>query len=187
LVIADVSDKGMGAALFMTLTRSTVRASVASKCSPADCISHANALITADAVNAMFVTLFYAQLDPTSGELIYVNAGHNPPLYYSAKRHAFTPLARTGLALGVSDTSKYEQRSIILEPDDFLLLYTDGVTEAPDAQEEPFGDERLLRVAWAHPGATAAAIVAAVETALHDFTGGEPPFDDITMVAVKRI
>jgi sigma-B regulation protein RsbU (phosphoserine phosphatase) len=187
IVIGDVTDKGMPAALFMTLTRSTVRASVVAGRSPADCISQANTLIAADAANGMFVTFFYGQLDPTTGELTYVNAGHNPPLYYHTADHCMTGLARTGMALGINDAFRYEQRTVILEPGDFVLLYTDGVTEAFDADHEQFGEERLRRIVNDKRNSTAAEIIATLEAALDDFTGGASPSDDITLVFVKRL
>ncbi len=187
LVIADVSDKGMAAALFMALTRSTVRASVAPARLPADCISRANALICADAANGMFVTLFYAQLDPASGEMTYVNAGHNPPLHYRAKENQLIELTRTGIVLGFSDLIQYMQRTETLKSGDFVLLYTDGVTDAQNAQQEHFGEERMTRIINEKRNGSAAEIVSAMEAALHDFTGGAVPFDDITMMVVKRL
>lgn len=187
IVIGDVTGKGMSAALFMTLTRSTVRASIVAGRSPADCISQANTLIAADAANGMFVTFFYGQLDPTTGELTYVNAGHNPPLYYHTADHRMTRLVRTGLALGINDAFRYEQRTVILEPGDFVLLYTDGVTEAFDADHELFGEERLRRIVNAKRNSTAAEIIATLEAALDDFTSGASPSDDITLVFVKRL
>jgi serine phosphatase RsbU (regulator of sigma subunit) len=116
LVIADVSDKGMPAALFMALTRSIVRASVDRAPSPADGIAHANRLICADSTRGMFVTLFYALLNPATGEMTYVNAGHNPPLLCRADQDQLTPLARTGMALGVVEDTPFEQHTLRLNP-----------------------------------------------------------------------
>jgi len=127
LVIADVSDKGMPAALFMALTRSIVRASVSHASSPAAAIAHANRLICADASDGMFITLFYALLDPATGEFTYVNAGHNPPLLCGPNGR-LTELTLTGMALGVLTDSQFEEHTARLDPDDFILLYTDGVT-----------------------------------------------------------
>lgn len=187
IVIADVSDKGMGAAMFMTLTRAVVRASIAPARAPAECISRANALIAADAANGMFVTLFYAQLNPASGEFTYVNAGHNPPLHYRAQPNQLDELTRTGLALGIDEVFQYAQRSVMLEPGDFVVLYTDGVTEAHVADEELFGEERWRRVIEQKKNSSTAEIVAAADAALHEFTRGAPPFDDVTVVVLKRL
>ncbi len=185
LVIADVSDKGMPAALFMALTRSMVRASVGRASSPADGISHANRLICADATRGMFVTLFYALLNSVTGEITYVNAGHNPPLLYRADQDQLTKLTRTGMALGVIADSPFEERTLHLNPGDFILLYTDGVTDATDAHEHDFGIERLERVALDYRGAPAEGIVAALEQAVGDFAGSTAPFDDMAIVVAK--
>jgi sigma-B regulation protein RsbU (phosphoserine phosphatase) len=119
LVIADVTDKGMPAALFMALTRSIVRASAAATRSPAEAITQSNRLICADSMNSMFVTLFFGRLDPATGDLTYVNAGHNPPLWREAGRAETTPLTRTGMALGIHVAAQYEQRTVRLAPGDW--------------------------------------------------------------------
>jgi sigma-B regulation protein RsbU (phosphoserine phosphatase) len=176
----------MPAALFMALSRSIIRASVTSVPSPADAIDQANRLISADSLNSMFVTLFFAQLDPASGELAYVNAGHNPPLLCRAGQEELTALARTGLPLGLFEFTDFEAREAQLDPGDFLVLFTDGVTEALDAQEREFGDERLRRVLLELRGASAEAMAAGLEAALSAFAGTAAPSDDITYVILKR-
>ena len=185
LVIADVSDKGMAAALFMALTRSMVRASVGRAPSPADGIAQANRLISADATSGMFVTLFYALLDSSAGEMTYVNAGHNPPLLYLADEDRLTELTRTGMALGVLADAQLEERKLHLSRGDFVLLYTDGVTDATDAGLQDFGTERLQRVALDHRHESAVEIMAALEQAIDEFTGSAAPFDDLAIVVVK--
>jgi len=185
LVIADVSDKGMPAALFMALTRSIVRASVVRAPSPADGIAHANRLICADATGGMFVTLFYALLDPATGEFTYVNAGHNPPLLYRADQDGLIPLTRTGMVLGVVEEAPFEQHTLRLSPGDLLLLYTDGVTDAIDAHERYFGMERLQRLILDHRHAPTGDVMAALERAIGEFTGSAAPFDDMAMVVTK--
>jgi sigma-B regulation protein RsbU (phosphoserine phosphatase) len=185
IIIGDVTDKGMPAALFMALTRSTVRASLVPGRSAAECITQANALIAADSPNGMFVSLFYAQLDPTTGELTYVNAGHNPPLYYRAANGTLSELTRTGIVLGIDAEFSFEQRTVTLQPGDFVLLYTDGVTEAADAQADEFGVERVRQIILDHRDQSAGELITAVKTELDAFAKGVPQFDDITMVAVK--
>lgn len=187
VVIADVSDKGMGAALFMALTRSIVRASATASKFPDQCIAHANRLICADAVNAMFVTLFYAQLDPETGECQYVNAGHNPPLLYDSRRNALVELTRTGMALGVDDSLQFKRGAVRIAPGDSILLYTDGVTEATNAEDQEFGTERLRRLVNANSREPAIITVQAIKQSLRDFAGPTPQMDDITLVAIKRI
>jgi sigma-B regulation protein RsbU (phosphoserine phosphatase) len=185
LVIADVSDKGMAAALFMALTRSIVRASVDRAPSPADGIAHANQLICADATSGMFVTLFYGLLNPATGEFTYVNAGHNPPLLYRADQDQLTKLVRTGMVLGVIEDTLFEQHTLRLNAGDFIVLYTDGVTDATDAHLQGFGMERLQCVILDHRHAPAADVVAALEQAIGDFAGSTAPFDDVAIVVIK--
>ena len=186
VVIADVSDKGMAAALFMALSRSIVRASVVHVTSPAEGITQANRLICADAVNGMFVTLFYAQLDPVTGELVYVNAGHNLPLLLRAASGELTDLTRTGMALGIDESVVYGQRSVMLNPGDLILFYTDGVTDALDVQGREFGLDRLRRMVLDLRGASAKDLAAALDQALAEF-GGAVRYDDITVVVARRL
>ncbi|MEJ2558851.1 MAG: SpoIIE family protein phosphatase [Anaerolineae bacterium] len=187
IVIADVSDKGMPAALFMALSRSIIRASVTSTRSPAEDIDQANRLICADSADSMFVTLFYAQLDPQTGEVVYVNAGHNPPLLYRANEDELIELTRTGMVLGLFETVDFEQRTVQLDPADFILLYTDGVSEAMDAHNREFGRERLRRVLLDNCQAPAEDVAEAIEQALTAFTGEAAPSDDITFVIARRL
>ncbi|HJW83050.1 MAG TPA: SpoIIE family protein phosphatase [Anaerolineae bacterium] len=187
LVIADVSDKGMPAALFMALSRSIVRASVAHALSPAQAITQANRLVCADSSDGMFVTLLYALLDPVSGQLTYVNAGHNPPIVYRADQDCWFEFERTGIALGLFDPYKYEQRTLQFNVGDFVVLYTDGVTEAVDAQGQRFEEDRLRQVLLDRRRASAAQIVEALRQAIAGFTDVSAPFDDITIVVAKRV
>jgi sigma-B regulation protein RsbU (phosphoserine phosphatase) len=186
IVIADVSDKGMPAALFMALTRSTIRASVGHSLLPADGIAHANRLVCADSTSGMFVTLFYGLLDPAASEFTYVNAGHNPPLLYRAEQDQLLELSRTGMALGVMADSSFEQNTVPLHSGDFVLLYTDGVIDATDAQQREFGEERLRRVVFEQRHTPVEEIVTALEQAVKEFVGASAPFDDMTIVGLKR-
>ena len=186
VVIADVSDKGMPAALFMALSRTIVRASLIQADTPADGMTRANRLICADSPNSMFVTLFGARLDRDSGDLIYVNAGHNPPYLYHAADQPLR-LTRTGMALGIDDTLRFQQQAAHLESGDVLILYTDGMLDALNARGEEFGDERLRQVCEQHRTATASEIVAALSAEVLAFVGDQPLADDCTMVIVRRM
>ncbi len=192
LVIADVTDKGMPAALFMTLTRSTVRASVAQARSPAAAIRQVNRLLTADANEGMFVTLFYAQLDPRSGELRCVNAGHNPPLVFHTRKppsspDEFTLIGRSGMALGIEMEAGYMEHTTRLDPGDFILLYTDGLTDAMNPEGKPFELEGLRAAVFAHRYSPAATIVQAIEEAVQRHCGERRPFDDVTILIARRL
>jgi phosphoserine phosphatase RsbU/P len=186
LVIADVTDKGMPAALFMAFTRTVTRVSVDRAGSPAEGISYANRLICAENTGGLFVSLFYGQLQPATGLLTYVNAGHNLPLLYQHATGLVTSLKRTGMPLGVDTEAAYAQQTLQLLPGDILLLYTDGVTDALNAHEEEFGLQRLQLALHNRPAGSAAEVIGAVEQSLNTFTEGVAPFDDVTLVVAKR-
>jgi sigma-B regulation protein RsbU (phosphoserine phosphatase) len=185
LVIADVTDKGMPAALFMVLTRSIVRASLTRAPSPAQGMALANRLICEDAATGMFVTLFYALLDPATHQVTYVNAGHNPPLLYRAAQGKLIELRRTGMALGVLRDTPFTQQTVRLDPGDFMVCYTDGVTDAIDAQGQAFGMERLQDVVLGQRHETAAGLMAALEGAIEAFVCDTTPFDDVAIIVLK--
>jgi serine phosphatase RsbU (regulator of sigma subunit) len=186
VVIADVADKGVHAALFMALTRSIVRASITALHEPAEALRRANHLIAADATDGMFVTLCYAQFD-TAGRVTYVNAGHNPPLWYRAEVGAFLELTRTGIVLGLESDEPLEQKTIVTAPGDLLLLYTDGVTEAMNPLGEMFGRARLVEVLRAHHHSSAQDIRDGILSALNLFIEDTPQSDDVTLVIARRV
>lgn len=185
LVIADVVDKGMPAALFMAFSRSTIRNNVLRMPTPKDGIAEVNNLICADSVYGMFITMVYCQIKPDSGEVTYVNAGHNPPLLYRSDKNELIELSRTGIPLGVTEETSYDQESRTLDSGDFILFYTDGICDAVDSQGEEFGMERVQKVLLGHRQQSAEEILAALEQASIDFTGSTAPFDDITMLIAK--
>jgi serine phosphatase RsbU (regulator of sigma subunit) len=186
VVMGDVCDKGMPAALFMALTRSVVRASTVQTVGLADDLVLANRLLCADAHDGMFVTLFYGLLHPTTGVFSYVNAGHNPPLWYCAEKDGLVPLGPTGMALGLMPDAAFEQQTIRLDPGDWVLLYTDGLTDASDASANRFEIERVQRVLLPHRHGAAAELLAALEQAVDRFAGDTPPFDDIALLLLRR-
>jgi sigma-B regulation protein RsbU (phosphoserine phosphatase) len=186
VVIADVADKGMPAALFMANTRSLIRSIVSHPTPPAEALAAANRLLFADASGGMFVTLCLVQLDPGTGAVEYVNAGHNPPLYYRSNAGMLTPLERTAMPLGIDLEQAFAQGALALEPGDFILLYTDGVTEATNAAMEEFGIERLVRVVESNRQNRARELLAALEAELGDFVGASLPADDVTVAIVRR-
>ncbi len=184
LVIADVSDKGVPAALFMALSSTVMRASAAWHQQPGDAVRDANTLIAGESRSGMFVTLFFCILDPEQGTITYVNAGHNPPLLV---RHDGTvhSLSMTGMALGADPQESYEQRTLGLCPGDLLVLYTDGVTEAEDSSQLQFGEERLAEVSRRERSRPAGEVLASIQAAVSAHTGAMPQFDDMTMVVLK--
>jgi len=186
LVIGDVADKGLPSALFMVFTRSAVRTAVVQTTSPAEAIYQANRLVEGESTNGLFVTLMYARLIWQSGLLTYVNAGHNPALHYHKQTDRLTELKLTGLPLGIIDKTPYEQRQVQIEPGDFIVFYTDGVTEAMSETNEEFGMERLVGVIRSSVDLPAEEIAVAIESAVRDFTGTAPAFDDFTLMILRR-
>lgn len=186
LVIADVTDKGAPAALFMVFTNSIIRGSVHPTMPPAESIQNANRLICDKSPNAMFVSLVYALLDIETGETNWVNAGHNPPLYYNQAGDTFQQLMPTGMVLGIEPDAVIQQRSFTLQPGDFLLLYTDGLIDAIDSEEQAFGMARLEQLVFDNRHEPAEEIVSRLESAVGEHTGEITPFDDITIVLVRR-
>ncbi len=186
LFIADVSDKGIPAALFMALTRTLVRAAVIDSQSPAEVMRRVNALIIPDNQQVMFVTAFYGVLLIKQGELIYANAGHNPPVLVPGKGHEIAILRKTGAALGIIDELDMEERTIQLDEGDLLLLYTDGLTEAFSPSQELFGEERVMEILRKTHHLTARRILDKLEGEITQYMENIPPSDDLTMLAVKR-
>ena len=185
LIIGDVSDKGVPAALFMALSRSLVRSGLIGSNSSAEGLRRANRWIIKDTSSDMFLTLFYAVLDPNNRTLTYVNAGHNPPLLLFHEERRFQRLDKHGIALGVTESAQYEEHVVSLCAGDLVVMYTDGVTEAIDAAGEAFGEERLCRVVEAHAGDSPGEIVEQIRAAHGAFVGDQPAFDDATLVVVR--
>ncbi len=185
LFIADVSDKGMPAALFMALTRTLVRAAVLETDSPAEALRRVNDLLVPDTKQGMFVTAVYAVLDMNKGELTYVNAGHNPPVWVRSGG-SLESLTRTGVALGAAEGMRYEQRVISLMPGDSVLFYTDGLTEAYNADGDFYGEARLEEALKANHCSSAHELIDIVEKSLLDFVQDLPPADDLTLLVLRR-
>lgn len=188
LVIADVSGKGVHAALFMAVSNTLLRSISMTKDNSQDCIDELNRLLCRVNVNSMFVTVFYGILNHRTGELDYTNGGHNPAYILRGKNGELERLGRfPNLVVGGFEDFSYKSESAQLNPGDSLFLYTDGITEAFDAKEQPFGDERLedSLVELYHDDAKT--IIEGVYADLGDFIGDTTQSDDITMVVVKRL
>lgn len=186
IAIADVSDKGVPAALFMALSRTLLRSAAMSRTSPAATLTRVNELILADARSQQFVTVFYAVWEPATGRLIFANAGHNPPVMVCAEGDPFTLPAR-GAALGVFAEYLYAEHELVLAPGDAVLLYTDGLTDAIDAERQEFGLGRVKEIMDQTRHQPAQIIMAVTEAAVQAHVGAGEAFDDMTMVALKRV
>jgi len=187
IVIADVAGKGIPAALFMALSRSIIRAVATRDKSLDEIIRESNDLITADASAGMFVTLFYCVLDSRSGHLVYVNAGHNPPLHYRNGTGTLHTLLPSGMAMGVMPGNTYSVGELDLAPGDVLVLYTDGVTEAFNMPGEEFGEGRLMDTVIASHDLRAGEILGTIFSRVHDFIGEAAQSDDITVVVIRHM
>jgi serine phosphatase RsbU (regulator of sigma subunit) len=185
LFIADVADKGMPAALFMSLTRTLVHAAVIDTESPAVALRRVNDLLIPDTQQGMFVTAVYAVLYPDTGKLVYANAGHNPPFWVNYD-DGVERLTRTGMALGVIEGEQIEERSITLAIGDCLLFYTDGLNESFSPDGDIFGEERIIAALQAGKSKSAERILQGIEADLDDFVGDEDQSDDLTMLILCK-
>jgi len=186
IVIADVTGKGIPAALFMAFSRTIIRAESRTGRSPAALLQQVNQFILQDIHYRLFLSAFYAMLESDSGRLVYANGGHDRPLWRHAGSGEIETLSAAGLLLGVFQNVRLEEREITVAPGDLLIFYTDGVTEARNASGELFGEERLRETIAAAPASNAGELVDAVVTAVEDFTDATPQIDDFTLVVVKR-
>lgn len=150
LVIADVVDKGVPAALFMSFTHPILREVLKNSSTPAESVTQANLRMCQESSMGLFASLFLARLQPNSGKLVYVNAGHNPPIHYHARNDQVTLLEPSGMVLGIDTNAKFQQHTLQLASGDMLVFYTDGVTEAMNAEEQTFGMERLIKLVKDH-------------------------------------
>jgi sigma-B regulation protein RsbU (phosphoserine phosphatase) len=192
-LVGDVSGKGMPAALFMARTKSLIRITTelmrarhGASAGPAEIIARVNRELCQDNSDMMFVTLFFAMIEPATGELEFCNAGHNAPYRLNGKT-VETIEGGKGIILGVRPDAVYSTGRLALAPGDGVYLFTDGVTEANNAAEELFGETRLEAVLRAADGAPCAEIVKSVAYAVRGFVGDALPSDDITMLAIRRL
>ena len=185
LLVGDVTDKGIPAALFMAFTRSISRASLAEAASPATGITRANRLICTGTTHGLFVTMFYALLDPAASLITWVNAGHNPAIHFHADTGEMTRLTTTGMPLGMDINTVYRQQKCRMQTGDFMLLYTDGITEALNEKQDEFGLPRLESLLREHKNDSVEALLSAIEEAVKNFAGNGAASDDITLLVIK--
>jgi GAF domain-containing protein len=195
LAIADVSDKGMPAALYMTHVHALLRAMAQTGQPPAEVLQRINEAMAGDETLGMFVTLIYGVLSPRTGRLVYANAGHNRPILLQAGSAREIGLPGSSMALGVECGQPVEQAELVLQAGEALVLYTDGVTEAFSPQGSMFGQEQLLQVIEHRTAGLPATpvyysaqnIVNAIEENLSRFRGDLPLGDDLTLLVVSRL
>ncbi|MEL6525024.1 MAG: GAF domain-containing SpoIIE family protein phosphatase [Chloroflexota bacterium] len=184
-VIADVSDKGAPAALFMAVARTLLRSHAHAGMTPVEAMSRTNDLIMEDAENSgMFVTMYYSRYKD-DGSSQHVNGGHNPPIYYKHSTGSSELLPIGGRALGWFLNNPLKEIQIALEPGDAIVYYTDGLTEAENPRGEPYGEDRLISVVNRIGDHTSAELMDMILNDVDVFAEGEPPFDDMTMLIVR--
>lgn len=187
VVMADVSGKGIPAALFMALCVTMLRFGMNLGLPPGEVMLRANERLIADQRSRMFATAFVCYLDLASGALELANAGHNPAMMFRAASGRCEQLSATGVALGVFEEAPYQPKTAQLYPGDILVLYTDGITEAINGDEEEFGERRLRDLILAHAALPAQALADRVLEAVADFAGDADSFDDATLMVIKRL
>lgn len=186
LVIADVTGKGVPAALMMAFSRAIIRTEAMSGRSPSAVLEQTNRLIVQDNRSRLLLSAFYAILDPLGGRLVYASGGHDRPLWLRAATGECLELRSRSLVLGAFPFVSLEERTIEVAPGDLLIFYTDGVTEARAADGQMFGEERLQAAAMAHRTASADQLLRAVVDEVKAFVGDAPAADDFTLLVVKR-
>ena len=185
LVIADVSGKGVPAALFMVIAKTLIKNHAQSGGSPADVLAAVNTQLCENNTNHMFVTAWIGILEISTGKLSFSNAGHNPPLVKRGGGSYEYLRITSGFVLGGMASGRYRQSEITLSKGDTLYLYTDGVTEASNALEEFYGENRLQKILNGNPDADPAQLLTSVKTDMDLFCQEFPQYDDITMLALK--
>jgi GAF domain-containing protein len=184
--IADVSDKGMPAALYMTVTRTLLHSSAQGLTSPAKVLKQVNQQLMMDTQNGMFITAVFGFLDPHTGKIEFAIAGHNLPLIFRASTQQIERLPKGGMALGVLESAQFIDQNVILDEGDVFLLYTDGVTETFSPDGEIYGEQRLMDELKDACLNNEDEILETIQEKLKAFRAGDSLTDDVTMVSFQR-
>ncbi|MCD4685764.1 MAG: SpoIIE family protein phosphatase, partial [Anaerolineae bacterium] len=186
-VIADVSGKGIPAALFMALSVTVIRFGMTLDLPPDDVTRRANEMIISEQRSRMFATTFIAYVSPTNGAVEYSSGGHNPALIYRAASQTCEYISAPGVAVGIFKKAEYEPAHTVLHEGDVMILYTDGITEVINNAEEEFGEERLEALIIQQPHLGAQALADLILEAVTVFAEDQELFDDATLVVLKRL
>jgi phosphoserine phosphatase RsbU/P len=190
VAIADVSGKGVPASIIMAICRSVLRSQATGNPSPADVLQKVNRQLYPDIKEDMFISMAYVVLDHVRKTVTLCRAGHDAPLHYEHRTQTITPLKPPGMVVGIDSGSVFDRITsdfvLTLEKDDCLLLYTDGVTEALDANGDEFGFDRMIECVRASAASGAPAIIGRIIDELRNFVGSQPQNDDITLIAIRK-
>ncbi|MGD8604667.1 MAG: SpoIIE family protein phosphatase [Anaerolineales bacterium] len=186
-IIADVSGKGVPAALFMAMSRTLLRTTALSGRSPRQAMIRANELMHKDTRAELFLSAFYLTLDTNSGEIVFTSAGHNPPYLIRGEDGKVLSLDAHGVILGAFEEIELEQKQAQLNSNDVLVLYTDGITEAFNAEEDPYGEEHLIKLLHDNHQLGAQELLSLLIDDVNRFVGSTSPSDDITALVIKRV
>jgi sigma-B regulation protein RsbU (phosphoserine phosphatase) len=187
LLMADVADKGVPAALFMATTSTLLRVSAQTHAEPDQALLHANTWVNANNREDMFVTAWYGVLDPASHRVAFANAGHSLALHVRAGDGAIRMLRPAGMPLGVVEDLTLQRDAATLARGDMIVLYTDGVIDALNEAEEEFGQDRLEALLFGRRHQPAQEVVNALHQAVLAHAGQAPLYDDVTVVVIRRI
>lgn len=186
VVIADVTGKGVPAALFMASCRTTMRAEATRGNGPAETLRQANCVIALDTHYPLFITALCARVRAHSGEVSFANGGHERPLWLRAASGRCDFLVSHNPLLGFTEHADYEEHTVEIDAGDFLIFFTDGITEARNEKGGFYGDERLQAVVESRDWASAGELLDAIRGSVSEFSEGTPPSDDITLVVIRR-
>ena len=187
IVMADVSGKGVPAALFMMVSRTLMKGTAIGENDPATCLKEVNQLLVESNEESMFVTVFYGSFDPATGLLEYANAGHNLPYVVKASGEVHPVECDSGLVLAVMPGFEFPGGSMRLDPGDVVFFYTDGITEAMDEEGVEFGDDELAAVLEEAAGSNAATFNRRAVEAVQEHAGEAAQSDDITCLTLKYV
>jgi serine phosphatase RsbU (regulator of sigma subunit) len=187
VTIADISDKGVSAALYMTLTRTLMRAVIQETRNASETLERVNDLLLSETPHGVFVTALIGILNPRTGEFKYANAGHNLPILKSEDDGKISFLEKGEMALGVLPHVKYREHRIDIQPGEVLIFYTDGIPDTLDRNGNDFGMDRFLSTIRESKNSGAAEMLDAIDRNLMNFAGSQTPTDDVTVVGIKRL
>ncbi len=185
-VMADVSGKGVPASLFMTMSYTLLRFTGTKSLNPVSTVSDSNDMLSRESFDSMFVTLFYGVYNIRTGEVHYVNAGHNPPYLLKADGKVQMLPNSNNICMGVTEGFPYQESTLTLNKGDILVTFTDGVTEACDPTNNLYGEERLEALLATQSGNTAEQVTSAINDAVNAHANGAEQSDDITVLVIKR-